>query len=185
MLYVISGAAGSGKSTILPLLRASLPTVQWHDFDERWKGGGKVERQHLLEEWMQTALHAEGDFGLLGPCPLGEVLAAPSTPRLPGVRHLLLDVSDVERIARLRARGDGLASQDMLNWAAWMRAHQAYPDWRPDVLMDGSWHGMCWARWHERPGVSWPGVTVDVTGLTPERTAMCVVTWINGPAAPH
>ncbi|SMB81698.1 hypothetical protein [Deinococcus hopiensis] len=184
MLFVISGASGSGKSTILPLLREAHPSVQWHDFDERWQGGGKVERQQLLEQWVQTALQAEGDFGLLGQCPLGEVLAAPSTSCLAGIRHLLLDVADVERIRRLRGRGDGLASQDMLNWAAWMRAHEAYPDWRPDVLMEDSWDLMCWGRWHERPGVPWPGATFDVTELTPDRTAQRVLTWATNPAAP-
>lgn len=183
MLFVISGASGSGKSTLLPLLRDLCSTAQWHDFDERWQGGGKAERQRLLEHWVQTALQAKGDFGLLGPCPLGEVLAAPSALQLPGVRHLLLDLGDVERIGRLRARGDGLASQDMLNWAAWMRAHQVYPDWHPDVLIEGGWDGMCWERWHQRPGVCWPGATLDVSGLTPEQTAQRVLTWVTDSAA--
>ncbi|UQN10602.1 hypothetical protein [Deinococcus sp. QL22] len=183
MLFVISGASGSGKSTLLPLLRAVCPTVQWHDFDERWKGGGTAERQQLLEQWVQTALHTEGDFGLLGQCPLGEVLAAPSTPRLRGVRHLLLDVGDVERIRRLHTRGDGLATQDMLNWAAWMRAHEAYPDWRPDVLMEGGWDDMRWERWHDHPDVFWSGTTFDVTELTPEQTAQRILSWTTDPAA--
>lgn len=183
MLFVIGGASGSGKSTLLPLLRAACSSVQWHDFDERWRGGGKAERQQLLETWVQTARGAGGDFGLLGQCPLGEVLAAPSTPHLPGVRHLLLDVGDVERIRRLRARGDGLATQDMLNWAAWMRAHQAYPDWRPDVLMRDGWDEMRWERWHGRPGVFWPGFTLDATGLTLDQTTQRIVTWATDAAA--
>lgn len=183
MLFVISGASGSGKSTLLPVLRAACPTVQWHDFDERWQGGGKAERQQLLEKWVQTALQAEGDFGLLGQCPLGEVLAAPSTPRLPGIRHLLLDIGDVERVRRLRARGDGLATQDMLNWAAWMRAHEAYSDWHPDVLMKDGWDEMRWERWHGHPDVSWSGVTFDVTGLAPDQTSERILTWVAEAAA--
>ncbi|PYE53796.1 hypothetical protein [Deinococcus yavapaiensis] len=177
MLFVLGGASGSGKSTLLPLLRAAHPSVRWHDFDERWQGGGKAERQRLLEGWIETALEHAGDFGLLGPCPLGEVLAAPSSARLSDVRHLLLDVGDVERIRRLRARGDGLASQDMLNWAAWLRAHEVYPDWRPDVLIEDGWSEMRWERWHERPDVAWPGSTFDATSLTPGQTASRVVAW--------
>ena len=184
MLIVLGGASGSGKTTLLPLLRQTRPSVGWHDFDERWSGGGRLERQRLTEGWIQTALEHSGDFGLLGQCPLGEVLAAPSAAHLPGVRHLLLDVGDVERIRRLRARGDGLASQDMLNWAAWMRAHQAYPDWRPDVLTEGGWTGMRWERWIGRHVVTWPGATLDTTSLSPHEAARHVQAWLSSPHDP-
>ncbi len=179
MFFVLGGASGSGKSTLLPLLRHAHPDVRWHDFDERWSGGGTAERQRLLQHWMETALAHKGHFGLLGQCPLGEVLAAPAAVDLPGVRHLLLDVGDVERIRRLRARGDGAESQDMLSWAAWLRAHQAYPEWRPDVLTDGGWEGMRWERWIGQAEPFWPGETLDSTALTLERTAQHVGAWLQ------
>ncbi|MGI8747434.1 MAG: hypothetical protein ACR2J4_03645, partial [Deinococcus sp.] len=124
MLYVIGGASGSGKTTLLPFLRWSRPDISWHDFDERHGRGGKHGRQQVAETWIQTALETTGDFGLLGQCPLGEILAAPSASGLRGLQHLLLDVSDIERVRRLRRRGDSLDTQDMLNWAAWMRVHE-------------------------------------------------------------
>ncbi|WP_156952899.1 hypothetical protein [Deinococcus frigens] len=45
MFYVIGGASGARKSTVLPLLRRFRPDVRWHNFDERWTGSGKAQRQ--------------------------------------------------------------------------------------------------------------------------------------------
>jgi hypothetical protein len=179
MFYVISGASGAGKSTVLPLLQRLRPDVQWHAFDERWAGGSKRERQQLTEGWIQTALGTGGHFGLLGQCPLGEMLAAPSAPSLADTRHLLLDVDDVERIRRLRERGDGQATQDLLNWAAWLRAHQTFADWQPDVLTVGGWEEMRWDRWLEQDSALWPGDTLNATGLTPQETALQIVTMLG------
>lgn len=179
MFYVISGAPGSGKSTVLPRLRRLRPDVAWHSFDERWTGDGKAERQHQTEGWIRTALETGGHFGLLGPCPLGELLAAPSAPALPGLRHLLLDVDDVERIRRLRGRGGAEATQDTLNWAAWLRAHQAYPDWQPDVLTEDGWPDMRWDRWLGQSAAPWPGSTLNATGLSPQETALQIVSMLG------
>lgn len=179
MFYVIGGASGSGKTTLLPLLREKRPDIAWHDFDERWVGGGKHERQQLTQVWMEAALEHGTPFGLLGQCPLGEVLAVPDAPRLGGVRHLLLDLDDVERVRRLRGRGDGQATQDTLNWAAWLRVHQVLPDWRPDVLTDGGWPEMRWERWLGRENIEWPGRTLNATGLTPPECAKRVLCWLE------
>ncbi|MBZ9714594.1 hypothetical protein [Deinococcus multiflagellatus] len=181
MLIVLAGASGSGKSTLLPWLKAVRPDIRWHDFDERWVGGGKRERQQLTEGWIQTALHSPRPLGLLGPCPRGEVLAAPGAQHLSAVHHLLLDVADPERVRRLRARGDGHATQDMLNWAAWLRVHQVLADWEPQVLTDDAWEEMRWPQWQAAPQATWPGQTLDTTGLTPEQTAQRVQVWLHGP----
>lgn len=177
MLYVLGGASGAGKTTLVPHLNRLRPTVRWHDFDSRWRwhGGTHRERQQLTQEWIEAALGHDGDFGLAGACPLGELLAAPSFSQLPGLRHLLLDIGDVERIGRLRRRGDGCDTQEILNWAAWLRVHEVMPDWRPDVLMQGGWEEMRWDRWVGRPEVPWPGQALDVSGLSPEAAARRVL----------
>lgn len=179
MFYVIGGASGAGKSTVLPLLQRLRPDVRWHDFDEHGAAGDKAERQQQTERWIQAALGLVGDFGLLGPCPLGEILAAPSAPELPGLRHLLLDVDDVERIRRLRERGVGEATQDTLNWAAWLRVHQAFADWQPGVLTNGGWADMHWDRWLGQDAAPWPGQTLNATGLTPQETALQIVAMLG------
>lgn len=183
MFYVIGGASGSGKTTLLALLRQARPDIRWHDFDERWIGGGKQERQQLTQVWMKAALEHRAPFGLLGQCPLGEVLAAPDAPRLGGVRHLLLDLDDIERVRRLRGRGDGQATQDTLNWAAWLRVHQVLPDWRPDVLKEESWPEMRWERWLGREAPDWPGQTLNATGLTPLECTERVLDWLGTEAS--
>ncbi|CAM3855211.1 hypothetical protein [Deinococcus frigens] len=94
------------------------------------------------------------------------------------MRHLL-DVDDVERIRRLRGRGEGQVTQDTLNWAAWLRAHQAYPDWQPDVLTGDGWPEMRWERWLGRETVQWPGRILNATALTPQETALQIVTMLG------
>lgn len=179
MFYVIGGASGAGKSALLPRLRQLRPDVNWHDFAERWGGGDKAERQRQTEYWLRAALETDGHFGLLGPCPLGEILAAPSAPALPGLRHLLLDVDDVERVRRLRQRGSPDATQDTLNWAAWLRAHQAFADWQPDVLTGGGWPEMRWERWLGQKTALWPGNTLNATGLSPQEAALQIVSMLS------
>lgn len=121
MLFLISGASGSGKSRVLSELRPAVPDVLWLDFDgpQVPPDPGKVGRQRRLEAWLQIILNAQGSgrtAALCGQSPLGELLAAPSAPRLDGVRALLLDVAHVERVSRLRRRGTPEhATQDMLN----------------------------------------------------------------------
>lgn len=88
---------------------------------------------------------------------------------LSAIHLLLLDVTDPERVRRLRARGDEHATQDMLNWAAWLRVYQVLAAWAPHVLTDGAWEEMRWPRWQ----------ALDTTGLTPEQTAQRVQVWLN------
>ncbi|MCD0162009.1 MULTISPECIES: hypothetical protein [unclassified Deinococcus] len=179
MLIVLAGASGVGKTTLLPHLKGACPEVDWHDFDERWRGGGKAERQQVTDEWIRAALVTGRTLGLLGPCPLGEVLAAPSMPGTATVRHALLDVGDVERIGRLRTRGDGQDTQDVLNWSAWLRLHHHDPLWRPDVITQGSWPDMQWDRWLNGDRSEWPAPTLDVSGLSPVRSADLILRWLT------
>lgn len=114
--------------------------------------------------------------------PLGELLAAPSAPQLGGLRALLLDVRDVERVSRLRRRGTPEhATQDMLNWAAWQRLHASDPGWRPDVLTEDGWSEMNWTRWADwtQSDPRWQVETLDTTGQTVQDTAGRLLRWMD------
>lgn len=190
MLFLISGASGSGKSRVRRDLEAQAPDLLWLDFDDPRipPDPGKAGRQRRLDAWLRVVLEAQArgqSAVLFGQSPLGEVLAAPSAPALTGVRALLLDVGDVERVARLRGRGTpDLATQDMLNWAAWHRLHASDPRWRPDVLREDGWTGMRWDRWAgwtaARP--QWRVSVLDSTGQTAEQTAGHLLAWVRGGA---
>jgi hypothetical protein len=105
-----------------------------HDFDEIGvpPGADAAWRRRANEDWVRRALdfRAQGmDMLLAGQTPLGELLEAPSAPRLEAISACLLDCDDETRIARLRARGPEWFTrsagelQDYLNWAEWLRSH--------------------------------------------------------------
>lgn len=74
--------------------------------------------------------------GLLGQIVLGEILSRPSAKQIDKINFCLLDVSDFERIGRLKKRNTYGADQNMLNWAAWLRMHHQDPQWTPHVIQE-------------------------------------------------
>ncbi len=185
MLFLITGASGSGKSACIPHLKPLIPDVLIHDVDELGvpDGADAVWRQRITEKWILQALiyqWAGRDMVLCGNTVLGEVLASPSAPVLDGLATCLLDCHDVVRIDRLRGRGDGLATQDMLCWAAWQRMHAVDPQWRPDVIQDGSAPEMRWDRWHDwqRGDPRWDVWGLDTTELPVETVAERIAAWV-------
>jgi hypothetical protein len=105
-----------------------------HDFDEIGvpPGADAAWRRRANEDWVRRALdyQAQGmDMLLAGQTPLGELLEAPSAPRLEAISAWLLDCDDETRVTRLDARGpewltrSAAELQDYLNWAEWLRSH--------------------------------------------------------------
>lgn len=193
MLFFITGASGAGKSSCLPGLRAAFPDMAWYEFDS---GGVPPDadtawRQRTLEDWMQRAREhaAQGqDCGICGQVAYGEILAAPSAPASEYIAICLLDCLDpVVRIDRLRAHGLGGDTQEMLNWAAWLRLHAANPEWRPDVIRDQGLTGYRWDRWadwrHGDP--RWSAWMLDTTALALAETLAAVTRWIQNYRSPH
>jgi len=76
MLYVIGGASGAGKTTLVPVLNRMWPAMQWHDFDSRWPAGTHRERQQLTQEWTVSALAHPSGFGLAAEAAAVRVLHA-------------------------------------------------------------------------------------------------------------
>jgi hypothetical protein len=186
MLYLVTGASGSGKTACLNKLRELRADVDWHDFDELGvpANADRVWRQRTAEHWLRTAIQNQDsgrDTGVSGGIILGEVLACPSASQVDGVAACLLDCYDVVRIDRLRKRGLHGATQDMLCWAAWQRMHAVDPQWRQDVIRDGGAPEMRWEQWESwRAGdARWEVQVIDTTAMTIEEVALEISRWIE------
>ncbi|MEN8237316.1 MAG: hypothetical protein ABFQ95_07245 [Pseudomonadota bacterium] len=109
-------------------------------------------------------------------------MACPSAAQLDSINLCFLDVSDIERIRRLKNRGMGAANQDMLNWAAWLRVHHADPQWQPHVIKDNAWSGLDFSQWENLD--SWKSLanvtTLDTTDMSIAQVVKALVNWIKG-----
>jgi hypothetical protein len=187
MMFFVTGASGSGKSACLPLLARLRPDLRCYDFDD---GGvpadaDKPWRQRRTESWLCVGLahQTEGyDTVIFGTAVPGEILACPSAVRVRGLGICLLDCDDIVRIDRLRARGTGSDTMEMLCWAAWQRMHAVDPQWYPEVIREGGAEEMQWGRWRdwERGDARWPEVwQLDTTERTVEQVVAQISTWID------
>jgi hypothetical protein len=189
VLFFVTGASGAGKSTLIPYLRDLLPDFVVADFDhhpiQETIGfmATPEQRQQVAEAWVQDALDAAPRHTIIcGLGVMGEVLACPSAVRLDHVAFCLLDCADVERMDRLKRRGDGLQqSMDILCWSAWLRVHHVDPQFRPDVINTGKNSAMVWSRWSgwQRSHPHWRCCMVDTTHLAPSEVAGEVVAWVR------
>jgi hypothetical protein len=192
LLFLLFGSSAAGKTFALNQLRGRVDDLAIHDFDEigvppradtAWRHGAD-------EQWLRRALEyqSEGtDLLLAGQTPFGELLAAPSAPRLEAVSACLIDCDDQMRIARLRARGPEWFArtagefQDYLNWAAWMRGHAADPSWRTEVIRDDATdNAMHWERLDGWRGDDrrWRVRVIDTTELPVEEVGARLLEWI-------
>ncbi|HZT94066.1 MAG TPA: hypothetical protein VE985_06280 [Gaiellaceae bacterium] len=193
MFFLLFGSSGAGKTSVLGKLRGRVADLVLHDFDEiEVPAGADTAWRHRAEEqWVRRALDYEArgdDLLLAGQAPLGELLAAPSAPRLEAISACLLDCDDATRIERLHARGSqwleraGAGLQDYLNWAAWMREHASDPSSRPEVIKhQATLNEMRWSRWEGWPidDPRWRVHVIDTSALPVEGVADEVVEWIN------
>jgi len=138
-LYFIGGASGSGKTAVMPYLKELLgDNIAVYDFDDIGvpDAADKKWRQESTEKWLQKLLSEGKDACLLGQIVLGEILSCTSTKQIDKVIFCLLDVSDFERIQRLKKRNTYGADQNMLNWSAWLRMHHQDPQWAQHVIQE-------------------------------------------------
>lgn len=189
-LYFISGASGSGKTTILPFLQQYLDsTWKVYDFDSigvpahpntKW-------RQESTEQWIQTLLAKKEDACLLGQMVLGEIFACSSSHLLSCINFCLLDVEDMVRIRRLRTRNPNEPNQDIFNWAAWLRVHHQDPTWTTSVITDEKSDKLDFTNfltlksWTPRTTVN----SIDTTYISPKQIAVKVGTWIKASNNEH
>ncbi len=188
MFLLLTGASGSGKSTVRELVADELatevdcvelghvagippaPTIAW--------------RQQAAEAAVHRALdlQAVGRHLLLAgdPVSAGEVIAAPSADRLDAVAVCLLDVNAEAQAARLAQRGDDpRLVGDHQAFAGWMRAHAQDPNHMPQVLSTNGWDAMRWERLRRfdlRTG-GWGMHVLDTSVRTPDEVADQILTW--------
>lgn len=182
--YYVAGASGSGKTAIMPALQKILgDAIAVYDFDDIGvpDGADKKWRQESTEKWLQKLLTDGKDACLLGQIVLGEILACPSAKQIDKINFCLLDVSDFERIQRLKKRNTYGADQNMLNWSSWLRMHHQDPQWMKHVLTEDCWQGLDFSVWCQL--VTWNSRAfvkfLDTTRLTINQVTESIAHWIN------
>lgn len=109
MLFLLTGSAGSGKSTALRELSARRDDLAVFDFDDLRPPPDASQSwwQRQIDErvaWAGAEQARGRDTVLAGRLTLGEGLAAPSAANLEGVAACLLDCADDVRLARIEQR---------------------------------------------------------------------------------
>lgn len=184
MLFLLTGASGSGKTACLAALAGRLAKLALHDFDEvgvptaptpEWRIGAN-------EEWLRRALRCQAmgrDMLLVGQTPLGELLACPLAIELDGIAACLLDCDDLERRHRLSRRPEDFGPEHF-SWAEWQRRHAADPRWEQHVIRDAA-PQLAWSRWDRwRTGdPRWTVRRIHTTGLSIEQVTERVIAWIE------
>lgn len=187
MLLSLTGASGSGKSTVLEVLDSADRDLPFRcvEFDSIGvpEGADTAWRHGAVEWWIQQALIAqqEGTHLLLcGQVPMGELLAAPSADRLDGIAICVLHCSPDVRARRLLARGEDPESiVHHVRFGEWFLAHTIDPAHAPEVIRVASDVPMQWSRWIDLPAgdIGWRAEIVDTDTLTADETAEIVAAW--------
>ncbi len=182
-LYFIGGASGSGKTAVMPYLKELLgDSIAVYDFDDIGvpDAANKRWRQESTEKWLQKLLKCDKNVCLLGQIVLGEILACPSAKQIDKVNFCLLDVSDFERIGRLKRRKTYGVDQNMLNWSAWLRMHTRDPQWTPHVIQKNAASAMDFSQLSRASYDEIATVKIlDTTDLALHEVAGELADWIN------
>lgn len=182
-LFLISGAACSGKSSLFQQISLRHPKTRSYDFDEiRAPIDANIQwRQRATRSWLRRLRSYKGKIALFGQTVLGEVLACEEAYSFSRIVYVLLDVDDAERIKRLRKRNSSGIHQGTLNWASWLRVHCVDPQWEQDVIIGHSCDFLDFERW--RHLTSWVDVAdvivVNSTHHTVANTARVLTNIID------
>ncbi len=185
MFYLISGAAATGKKSVVRILKDKLENIECHDFNEKPVKDG-TSRRIVNEEWVQIALEAQKngkDFLLSAQSPFGEILACPSVIELEGIKCCLLDCHDFVRVDRYLDRPqfkEWPLGMDTLCWAVFHRMHAHDPQWEQRVVVDKDLPEYGWNRWTswQKGDDRWDVKIIDTTENEMNYTANLVQDWI-------
>ena len=194
MLYLLSGAAASGKKTLAPIVSTRVTNLVFHHENEI-PATDRRGRMANMEQWLEKTATYESngkDLLLLAASPLGEVLASPRATELTGIAACLLDCHDHERSRRHVHRPVDPRwpfGMDTLCWAAWHRMHAVDPQFEQRVIRAPEVSQYAWERWSgwSKGDPRWSVEVVDTTSEPVAHSAERVVTWIertraNGPS---
>lgn len=188
MIYVITGASGSGKTTCIPYIQKQLPEYKVVDFDDIGvpECADKIWRQVSTEKWLQHALLQERPMVICGQMVIGEIISCPSFHKIKKLEGYLLDCADIQRINRLRKRDTYGANQDTLNWSAWLRLHHTDPAWEKHVITENAWEELDFKGWSTIKSWEEAGLvlnTLNTSRIGKEKVANQLVQWIKQSAA--
>lgn len=186
MLFLISGAAASGKKSVVRSLSNKLENCECHDFNETPVPDG-TSRRKVMEEWVRRALLAQekgDDFLLSAQSPFGELLACPSAIKLAGIKCCLLDSNDYVRVERYLARPQFVEwplGMDTLCWAVFHRMHAVDPQWEQRVIVDENLPEFGWSRWTawNKDDPRWDVKIIDTSEKEVSYTVELVENWIK------
>jgi hypothetical protein len=187
VLLLISGASGSGKTSVREAIAADLepavtavelrhlgtvpdpPTLEW--------------RQRMAEEAVLRGVHLDGEGRHLllagDPVAPGEVLAAPSAP-LVDIAICLLDIDENTQRERLGRRGDPAELLPRhVAFADWMCGHARDPRHMPHVLSTGGWPGMRCSRLSNMPSDRWRMSVIDVSRMSRADANQAALQWVT------
>lgn len=189
MLYFVSGATASGKSTVTRAVAERFPDLIQFEEDRR-PSRTTDERRANLELWLRDALELERDGKdvILGShSPLGELLAAASAPELEGIAPCLLDVHDFVRTERWDRRGvseEWPMTIDHFCWAAFHRLHARDPQYDQRVLLEQPGAARSWERWTHWTASDprWTVPIFDTSSLDFAATVDLVGSWVESVA---
>ena len=159
-LFVVTGASGSGKSTVVGELRCQLPEFIVFDSDLLWGRTG----DHYHNNWLRIAysIAQGGRYILICGTLMPWDLDACEDRGLVGTIHFLnLHCSDEIREQRLRARpaGRNSASEDFIN------EHRRFAHW---LIVNAS------VKYDP------PMVTVDTSSKSVREVAQEIAQWVLG-----
>jgi len=190
MLLSVTGASGTGKSTVLEALRhvdfgAPVTCVEFDSIGVP-AGADTAWRHGAIERWVRVALDAQerGEHLLLfGQAAPGELLAAPSADLLDGIAICVLTTSPQVQEERLTGRGEPAESLvHHLRFGEWFRHHSEDPRHEPEVIRVDTTIPMAWSRWEGLPrdDPRWPVTVLNTDPLTPAGVADAVEEWARG-----
>lgn len=186
MLYLICGAAASGKKTVGRRVAEQLDELEFHHDNERMSTS-RAERLANQAAWFDDALRLERegvDLLLASQCPLGEVLAVPQAVEASAISACVLDCHDYARVRRLLARcvdPRWPLGMDTLCWAVFHRMHARDPQWEQRVLREPAVADFEWERWTgwHAGDPRWDVPVFDNTAESVDVTVEAVVSWID------